>query len=173
MQVRSSIAWVVLGAALLLPAACQEFEPTSRGDGFKGKYQVARLALEEGRYARAIRSYQSLLKQAGPFAPRVRLEYAHSLLRNNRFEDAAREARVVAQTQSGDARLAALAVQGTADHEIARAAMAAGQRDNAVRSRLQSARSAFDLVLKKRKVFDPLGSMAERRRVIDSELAQL
>jgi len=172
MRARSSVAWMVLGAALLLPTACQEFEPSKR-DSFKGKYHVARLALEEGRYARAIRSYQSLLKQAGPFAPRVRLEYAHSLLRDNRFEEAAREARVIAQTQNGDARLAALAVQGTADHELARAAMAAGLRDNAVRSRLQSARGAFDEVLKKPKVFDPLGSLADRRRIIDKELASL
>ena len=172
MRANSGKTWLMLGGAMLVLAACQDFEPSSR-TGFKAKYQVARLALEEGRYARAIRSYESLLKQAGPFAPRVRLEYAHSLLRDNRFIDAAREARVIAQTQSGDARLAALAVQGTADHEIARAAMAQGQRDNAVRARLQSARSAFAQVLKKAKVFDPIGSLAERQRVISKELKSL
>ncbi len=172
MRAQSGMAWGVLGAVVLLQAACQDFQPSKRSS-FKGKYQVSRQALEEGRYARAIRGYQDLLQQAGPFAPRVRLEYAHALLRDNRYLEAAREARIVAETQKGDARLAALAVQGTAEHEMARAAMAAGQRGPAVRARLKSAQKALKAVLKKRKVFDPLGSLARRHKIISSELKTL
>ncbi len=172
MRAQSSVAWGILGAVVLLLGACQDFQPGSRS-GFKNKYQVARQALEAGHYARAIRNYQSLLQEAGPFAPRIRLEYAHALLRDNRYLEASREAAIVARSETGDARLAALAVQGTAEHELARAAIAAGQRDDAVRARLTSAKNALAAVLKKAKVFDPLGALARRHREIQSELKTL
>jgi thioredoxin-like negative regulator of GroEL len=172
MQARQSITVVMLGVALLLPTACQNVQP-SKNATFKSKYLVARGALEEGNYSRASHTYQALLTQAGPLASRMRLEYAHSLIRDNRFEDASREARTISENQTGDARIAALTVQATADHELARAAMARGERDKAVRNRLQSASKSLDEVLKKGKAFDPLGSMAERRRIIKKELASL
>lgn len=172
MQARQSITWVMLGAALLLPTACQDFQPEKR-TAFKSQYLLARGALEEGNYARANRTYETLIEKAGPFASRMRLEYAHSLLRNNQFEEAAKEARQISAEQTGDVRVAALAVQATAEHELARGKMALGVRDNSVRALLKSASSALNEVLKKGDVFDPLGSMAARRKIIKKELASL
>jgi hypothetical protein len=172
MQARQSITWVMLGAALLLPTACQDFQPDKKST-FKNQYLLARGALEAGSYTRANRTYATLIKKAGPFASRLRLEYAHSLLRNNQFEEAAKEAREVSASEAGDARIAALAVQATAEHELAREAMSKGRRDISVRARLNSASSALDEVLKKGKAFDPLGSMAARREIIGKELASL
>lgn len=172
MRVQQSITLVMLGVSLFVVAACQDFQPSKNSD-FKSKYMVARGALEEGSYARAGRNYQALLKQSGPLEPRVRLEYAHALLRANKFEEASNQARIITQRQSGDARIAALAVQGTADHELARAAIGAGQRDATVKRRLQSARTALGEVGKHGKDFDPLGAMAERRKEIDRTLSAL
>lgn len=169
---KSAAKAVGISGFLLILVACQEGQTTDRA-GFKAKYQVARNALEEGSYARAGRNYKALLAQAGPLEPRVRLEYAHSLLRNDQFEAAAAEAGKVANSQTGNARLAALAVRGTADHELARAAIANGQRDAAVRARLQAAASALDAVLKHAKTFDPVGSLATRRKQIAADLAAL
>jgi len=163
-----------ISVASLLLAACVD-NTVSRGTsgGFKGKYQVARNALESGAYSKAIKSYKILMKESGPLTSRVRLEYAHALLRANLFEQAAHEARILSGSETGDARIAALAVQATADHEMARAAMANGARDASVKDRLIAARTAFDIVLKRGKTFDPLGALAERRRVITGEISAL
>ncbi|PCH98382.1 MAG: hypothetical protein COB84_02140 [Rhodobacteraceae bacterium] len=157
---------------MLLPTACQEVQ-TSKRSTFKGQYFAARGALESGEYTRASRSYKALLAKSGPLSTRLRLEYAHSLLRENKFKAAAQEARIISETEIGDARIAALAVRGTAEHEIARTAMARGSRDETTRNTLKSAARALDEVIKQGKSFDPLGSMAERRRIIGQELAQL
>lgn len=161
-----------LGAAVLFSAACA-VEPSSKGNNFKGRYLVARDALEEGSYKKAISSYKAMMPQAGPLEARLRLEYAHSLLRSDKFIEAGREARLVAANQQGDGRLAALAVQGTADHEVALAALAAGQNDTATKARLAAAGSALDEVLEQRKIFDPLGTLAQRRAAITTTLAGL
>ena len=163
---------IVPAAVLLALAACQDFAISGKS-GFKGQYLAARGALESGSYDTAARAYQTLLKQSGPLAARVRLEYAHSLLRANRFEDAAREARKITATEQGSARLAALAVQGTADHETARAAMARGDTGTKVRSLLNAAKAALDEVLAKGKAFDPLGALAARRKILGLEIARL
>lgn len=170
MKTTKSTILMVCGLALLV--ACQDVS-TSQSSGFKGKYLNARTALETGDYNRAIRGYANLLQKQSPLEARLRLEYAHSLLRAKRFNDAANQANVVSQTQKGDDRLAALAVQGTAQHELARAAMAKGKRDASVRSYLVSADAALREVTKRGKRMDPLGSMAERRKVIRQELASL
>ncbi len=114
-----------------------------------------------------------MMPQAGPLEARLRLEYAHSLLRSDKFIEAGREARLVAANQQGNDRLAALAVQGTADHEAALAALAAGQNDAATKARLAAAGSALDAVLEERKIFDPLGTLAQRRAAIKTTLAGL
>lgn len=161
-----------LGAAVLFSAACA-VEPSSKGNNFKGRYLVARDALEEGSYKKAISSYKAMMPQAGPLEARLRLEYAHSLLRSDKFIEAGREARLVAANQQGNDRLAALAVQGTADHEAALAALAAGQNDAATKARLAAAGSALDAVLEERQTFDPLGTLAQRRAAIKTTLAGL
>lgn len=165
---------LTITALLILPlAACQNVPVSQTSGGFASKYNVARGALEQGQYDRAVRNYQNLLGMAGPLESRIRLEYAHSLLRKGQFDLAAQQAGVISQTEKGDNRLAALAVQGTAQHELARAAMAKGQRDAAVRSNLLAADQALKEVLRKGKKFDPLGSLANRRAVIQQELRQL
>lgn len=168
----------IAGGVIFLTASCQ---PTglssgssagdaSRRSGFKAQYDVARGALEAGRYARAVRSYDDLVKSAGPLAPRVRLEYAHALLRADRFADAAREARSLATAQTGDARAAALAVQGTAEHELALAQMTREGRSSAVRARMTTARAALDEMLKTAPALDPAGAMKARRDALRREL---
>ncbi|MGV6811841.1 MAG: hypothetical protein ACWA47_06315 [Brevirhabdus sp.] len=161
---------MIAGGALLLVSACQPGDVTRRS-GFKAQYATARTALEEGSYGRAIRSYKDLLKVSGPLEPRIRLEYAHALLRAEQYEAAAIEARTLATGQSGDNRAAALAVQGTAEHELALEQMAAQGRTPAVKARFQTAKDAFDELLKTNKKLDPLGSMAARRDAIRRELA--
>ncbi len=161
-----------LGAVVLFTAACA-VEPSSKGKTFKGRYLVARDALESGSYKTAISGYKTMIPEAGPLEARLRLEYAHSLLRSDKFIEAGREARLVAANQQGDGRLAALAVQGTADHEAAKAALAAGQNDTATKARLAAAASALDAVLEQDKTFDPLGTLAVRRAEIKKTLAGL
>jgi hypothetical protein len=175
MQLNPRFVLAALGVLVLFTAACVD-QPASKArdaksGAFKNSYLSARTALEDGDYKKAIRGYQSLLVKAGPLEDRIRLEYAHSLLRANRFVDAAREARLISAHQQGDGRLAALAVQGTADHEVAIVALAKGQRDAATKARLAAAKSALDEVLKKSNDFDPLGTLAQRRNSITATLA--
>jgi len=161
----------------LLLAACQVDGPSlgasaSRA-GFKANYFVARVALEKGQFTRAERGYASLLKRAGPLEPRIRLEYAHALLRAEKFERASDEARVVAAQLEGRGRSAALAVQATADQEIARIAIHRGVADSDAIQRLVAAKAGFDELLKNHPDLDPLGAMALRRKTIDVELSTI
>jgi len=166
----SSLAVAVVG--LLVVAACTE-AVVARGGSFKTQYLAARSALEAGKYDRAIAGYQALLQDAGVMEPRVRLEYSHSLLRTDRYLEASQQARIVSQSNDVSTRLAALAVAGTAEHELALGALARGERGAAVKAQLTSAAAAFDLVLKQASVFDPLGVLAERRSGIAASLKSL
>jgi hypothetical protein len=158
-----------LAAALVLvPAACAQMG--GDGSGFRNQYMVARAALEEGNYPRANRAYKRLLADAGPFEPRVRLEYAHSLLRGGDYQAASDEARTLAATQDGDARSAALAVLGTAQHELAIAAIQRGDRAGAGQYHLTVARDALAEVLANHPDLDPLGALAGRQRSIEAAL---
>lgn len=156
-------------------ASCQSGtpQPSASRSGFKANYMVARAALEGGQYTKASRSYRALLKKAGPFEPRIRLEYAHALLRAGKFEDASAEARIVAASLQGKGRAAALAVQGTADHELARQTIARGSVTSDAIQRLVAAREAFDELLSAHPVLDPLGGMALRREAIEVELSTI
>lgn len=177
MPTTSRLRVIALCAAALTLSACQMDGPglgaaASRA-GFKANYLVARVALEQGRLARAERSYASLLKKAGPLQPRIRLEYAHALLRAGKFARASDEARAVAAQLDGRGRSAALAVQATADQEIARAAIGRGVADADAIRRLVAARAALDEVLGSYPELDPLGAMALRRKAIDVELSTI
>ena len=68
------------GVALFALVGCEEGAPFGH-QTFRAQYAVAREALEQGHYEKANRSYARLLEQAGPLTPRIRLEYAHLLLR--------------------------------------------------------------------------------------------
>lgn len=169
---RISIPATVLAVLLLLPAACDTVTPRDDA-GFKSEYLVARNALEGGKYAQAVKLYAALLDRSGPLSPRVRLEYAHSLLRDNQFDEALQQARIVAENQTGTGRLAAMAVVGTAEHEIALIALEKGKSGAAVKKRLLAARAAFDEVLKAGKTMDPIGAIAARRSEVNQQLASL
>lgn len=157
---------MVLAVALL--AGCgatlggSDPDAVTRG-AFKADYMSARASLERGRFGRAAKGYEALLEQAGPAAPRIRLEYAHALLRADKFEAASRTARKAASEQEGLARASALSVQATADHEIARAGLAEGRADADLHARLVSAREAFDAILQDHPELDPMGGLAARR----------
>lgn len=167
----------VLAIAVLTLAACQPGAGPGAGVvnrvGFKANYLVARAALEKGQYPKASRQYASLLGKAGPLEPRIRLEYAHSLLREGKFDKASDEARVVASQLDGRGRSAALAVQATADQEIGRAAINRSEMTAEAIQRLVSARDAFDEVLAKHPDLDPLGGLKLRRKTLDVELSTI
>ena len=154
-------------------ASCDETQTGFGADqSFRKHYMSARTALEEGNYARASRAYKRLIPQAGAFAPRLRLELSHSLLRAGDYADAAAEARALAAAQEGTARRAALAVLGTAEHEMALAARAAGDPD-ATRRHLKAADAAIAEVLKHDPELDPLGALAGRQASIKVQLKSL
>lgn len=164
------------GAALLalaLVAGCEEGAGLGGPSaGFRSGYDSARSALEAGRYDQAARAYARLLPKAGPFAPRVRLEYAHALLRAGDHARAAAEARILTQSDDSPARLAALAVQGTAEHELALSALDRGETDTG-RRLLQQADAAMEVVLAQAPELDPLGALAARRASIAVRLKAL
>ena len=161
------------GSALLM--GCQVDSPLQVAGkaGFKANYLVARTALEKGQFGKAERGYANLLKQAGPLEARIRLEYAHALLRGGKWEEASGEARLVASLLTGRGRSAALSVQATADQEFARRAINKGIVDSNAIQRLISARDGFDEVLKNHPDMDPLGALALRRKAIDVELSTI
>lgn len=154
--------WIGGVLALGLLAGCQSSGVETSRAGFKANYIVARTALEQGQFDKAARGYKALLSDAGPLEPRVRLEYAHALLREGKFSKAADEARLVAAGLSGPGRSAALAVQGTAEHELAMANIAKGRTGAATIALLQSARFALQEMLSVSPELDPNGSMRAR-----------
>ena len=168
------VGWLVgigTAGALATLTGCAENSVASRGT-FKADYLVARGALESGRYGEAIRDYRRLLPTAGPLEGRLRLEYAHSLLRDDRFADAAAQARMLAGAETGTARATALAVEGTAEHELALAALKDKPGDTAaIRAHLLAAQAAFGEALDDPADLDPLGVLAIRKHNIETMLA--
>jgi len=160
-----------LGLALLGLVACEEGAPFG-AQTFRAQYAVARNALETGDYDKAGRSYVRLLEQAGPLAPRIRLEYAHTLLRQGDYAGAATQAGSLVRSEKGAARAAALSVQATAEHELALKALASGDRA-AGKQFLASADAGMAEVLKSNPELDPIGSLAARRASIKVRQASL
>lgn len=161
---------VALAGLVLALSGCKAGDFTTSRAGFKANYLVARVALETGQYAKATRQYGTLLKKAGPLEPRLRLEYAHALLREGKFRKAADEAETVAMQLSGAGRSAALMVQGTAEHEAARVAIRTGKTGLATAELMQSAKLALEEVLRVNPELDATGGMAARIRQIETEL---
>lgn len=152
------------GLLLLALSSCDDSAAT--GSGFERQYAVTRDALEDGRFDKAARGYARLVPDAGRYRPYVQLEYAHALLRSNDFAGAAAQARALAGSQSGPLRGAALAVQGTAEHELGMATPGEGGR-----AYLVSAQSALAEVLKSFPQLDTIGTLSARKARLDSELA--
>ena len=166
---RITLALLALG--LTLPLAACDTAP-GNVNGFRKNYFTARSALEEGRYSQASRQYQQLMASAGPFLPRIQLEYAHSLLRAGDYNGAARAGEQMASRESGAGSAAALAVAATARHELGLAALAEGQT-GAGRAHLQKAQTAMNQVLATHPELDPLGALAGRRASIEVRLQTL
>lgn len=171
MQVSSMARAFALSTAFLVMIGCAP-ELGSGASSFQKQYAAARTALESGRYSRAIQGYSRLVESAGPLRSRIELELAHSYLRSGEYAAAAKTARRVVQTETGQGKAAALAVQGTADHELGLAALARG--DNARgRSFLEQADRAMKTVLDSHADLDPLGALAARRASIAVRLKAL
>lgn len=173
MQIRAWKSAAICAVAGIVLVGCAEATLSTNGkSGFQGKYMSARMALEKGNYAQANRLYASLLPSAGPLEPRIRLEFAHSQLRAGKFGKAAQTASVLAQSQTGAARSAALSVQGTAEHEAALEMLKKGRSQEA-QELMRSAQSAMAEVLTSNPELDPLGAIAGRKATIDVRLKTL
>ncbi len=129
---------------------------------FKGHYIAARSALEGGDYDKAINRYRDLVGQAGPVTARIRVEYAHALLRANQFKAAANEAHMAAIDLTGLARASALSVQATAKHEEALALMSQGTYDKGVHDALAASLKIFEQIAPDLPTLDPKGGLQRR-----------
>ncbi|MEP2785124.1 MAG: hypothetical protein ABJO67_17540 [Pseudoruegeria sp.] len=171
MQFSNRQAVCASSAVLFFLVACSESQVTRRGN-FQSDYLVARQALETGNYSKASRHYKGLMPESGPLTTRIELEYAHSLLRDEDFTGAAQTARGIAATQSGTARAAALAVQGTAEHELGLAIMNTAPGDPSAFAYLRSASGALGEAIADSGDLDPLGALKVRKDSIDGVLAR-
>ncbi|WP_298361400.1 tetratricopeptide repeat protein [uncultured Litoreibacter sp.] len=163
----------LLGFVCVAVASCDDsgqIASRANSDGFQAKYVASRTALETGKYDKALKGYARLLEESGPHEPRIRLEYAHVLLRSNAFAKAANQAKVLASQEDGAARAAALSVQGTAEHEMALAALRNGASGPEPKALLKSALAALSEVVKKHPDMDPVGSLAKRMAAIEAQL---
>ncbi len=146
---------------------------TLAGGGARSDYLVARQALESGNYPLAIRRYESLMSSLGPGeSTRLQLEYAHSLLRANRFDDAIQAAGLLAARNPDSIQASALAVRGTARHEAARLAIERGEQAQA-RVLLEAARADLAAFLQRHAALDAAGSMRARAELITADLNSL
>ncbi|MDB2408104.1 hypothetical protein N9W17_06290, partial [Jannaschia sp.] len=153
-------------------ASCTQTEGSGGSVGFQSQYDTARGALEAGDYRKATRLYKQLVPKAGPLGVRVRLEYSHAVLRAGDYAGAAEMSDSVASDAEGGARAAALAVRGTAEHEMALQYLGTGDAE-AGAAHLAKARAALREVLDAHPDMDPLGSLAGRVAAIDARLAAM
>ncbi|SMX40786.1 hypothetical protein [Maliponia aquimaris] len=161
----------LMALALTLPLAACNTAP-GNANSFRKSYFQARGALEGGQYAQASKEYRGLMASAGPFLPRIQLEYAHSLLRAGDHAGAAQVAEAMAQTESGAGAAAALAVAATARHELGLAALAQGDTAGG-KAQLERAQDAMAQVLDSHPEMDPLGALAGRKASIAVRLRAL
>jgi hypothetical protein len=160
-------------AAVLLLGSC-ESSGTLPGGGVRSEYLVARQALETGNYALAARRYEALMAQVPPgTARRLELEYAHTLLRADRHDDAIRVAGGLVDAADGAIAASALAVRGTARHEAARARVDASDRGPETRALLIGARDDLAAFLRQHGALDAGGSMRARTELIAADLRSL
>lgn len=162
-------ALLALGGLLPL-AACDTAD--GNASGFRKDYVVARAALEGGEYGQANRQYARLMNSAGPFLPRIQLEYAHSLLRAGDYAQAAQMAEAMSLSNEGAGSAAALAVAATARHEMGLQALAQG-KTQAGKMHLERAHASMAQVLATHPEMDPLGSLAGRQASITVRLKAL
>lgn len=163
---------VLYGLSFTLLSSCSNGASFGQQQSFRSQYTVARDALEAGDYDLAVRSYTRLTEQAGPLEPRIRLEFAHTQLRAGDYASAAKQVRLLTDTQAGVARAAVLSVQATAEHEMGLSALLKGDSAQG-KKLLQSADKAMAEVLNQHPEMDPIGALAARRASIKVRLASL
>lgn len=161
---------VMTVAAVAVLVGCTEgITPSDNTEVFHKRYDVARDALEGGRYQAAARHYRALLPDAKTLTPRIRLELAHAYLRNGDYTLAAREAQTASTRMDNMGKAAAQAVLATALHEMAIAARQAGDQTVA-RQNMQAAEQNFAAALGAHPELDPLGALAGRQAAIKVQL---
>ena len=154
-------------------ASCEN-AGTLAGGGAESDYLVARQALESGNYDIAIRTYGRLMGRVdASAASRLQLDYAHALLRGNRFDEAVAATDPLIARQEGAIRLSAMAVRGTARHEEARRQIDAGRGTPATRALLMAAQSDLTATLQAPEPLDATGAMRARLDLIAADLARL
>lgn len=163
-----------LGLAFLVLSACGDMGSSGGvgAAGFQKKYAFARDALERGQYDKAAQRFAAIIPRAGPLAPRLRLEYAHALLRAGHFDQASAAAAGLVRELDGTGRSAALMVQGTAEHELGLTALAAGDRATG-RRHLLAAQTALSAMIAADPQLDPMGAMAGRNASIAARLKSI
>ncbi len=161
---------VAVGVVASITMSCEPAGTLGGSSGRANDYLVARQALETGNYSLAIQRYERMLSFTGEAAGRIRLEYAHSLLRAGRFDDAIEVSDELVAAHSGSLRASALAIRGTARHQRAREFMAQGQRAPEARALLQAARADLGQFLNSHPALDAAGAMAARAQLIEVDL---
>lgn len=172
MQSRRAPRAAVMAAMALFLMSCEPAGTVVGGDR-ADDYMVARQALETGNYSLAISRYERLLGQAGDAAGRLQLEYAHSLLRGARYEDAITVATALIDTQSGSLQGSALAVRGTAQHQIVRVKLASGENGPEQRARLLAAQSDLTSFVRNHAKLDAASAMKARLEMIAADLKEV
>lgn len=179
MQIRAArtpllVASIGLGAL----AACTQdagiswpklVKPEVARTSFAKNYRMARADLEAGRYDAARRRYLSLLTATDGYVPRMHIELAHAQLRSGDYAGAIENAQVVIDADADEWHGAALAVLGTAEHEIGR--RKAREGDTAAKAHFVRALAALDDVLRTAPHLDPVGSLKKRREVLTRDIA--
>ena len=163
----------LLAVAALTLSSCEK-SGSIAGGGVGNDYSVARQALETGNYSLAIRRYEGLLTRVSAHsAGRLQLEYAHSLLRSNRFSEAIQATEVLVHRPDDPILGLALAVRGTARHELARQTLERGEHDARTRLLLEGARDDLAHFLGSYGALDSGGSMRARSQLVLSDLGQI
>lgn len=162
-----------LSALCVLLAGCSGVGTSGDDSAFRADYTAARQALEAGDYPRATRGYEAILDAGSPVDDRVRLEYAHTLLRADRFADAATAAGDLLQSDSDSVRASARSVRGTARHEAAGVRRADGADTAELIPLLEAAQADIRRFLSDHPDLDTAGAMQSRATSIETELAAL
>lgn len=172
MQSRRAPRAAVFTAMAFFLMSCEPAGTIVEG-GRADDYAVARQALETGNYPLAITRYERLLDRAGDAAGRLKLEYAHSLLRAGRYEEAIEVSTALIDTHGGSLKGSALAVRGTAQHQIVRVKLDAGEREPGMRARLIAAQVDLQSFVDNHSKLDAAGAMKTRIEMIDADLGSL
>ena len=165
------------GALLVMAlASCDDMpgsSSSSGASGFKKQYLLARTQLEKGNVQKALASYRQLAQDRSPFESRIVLELSHAYLRVADFDAARRTVQCLSKAEDTRLRAAALAVTGTAEHELALRRIASGDKGKDTRTHLKAAQSALKSMLKLHPDMDQTGAMATRLAQVGETLKGL